>query len=503
MGDSLAGSQLPAVCASLIKYGWVGPIFAYSQLCFGQIPPNTGKVLDELRAPARPPVMTPSDIRIEPPPPGQKADSPPFFVASFRVTGATVFTETELLEIVGAAGGPLTLGEVQTRADRLTKFYNDHGYSVARALVPAQDVRDSIVEIRVIEGRYGRIDIRNATEISESRILALLGEAKEGALVNGPLLERGVLLVSDLAGVRPKATLEPGASPGLTDLVLEIGEGKRAEFDLTADNAGSRYTGRNRLTAGMVINSPADIGDRILGRVTTSGKELLSYRFGYELPLGTSGLRGGPYVARTTYQLGDTFAALNASGTADIYGSGIVYPVIRSSALNLRALATAESRKLEDRVLSTTTISDKNAKVMQFGLGGEVRDGVLAGGITSFQGIYTNGRLSLDSPALRALDALGAKTQGGYSKYFANVFRVQGLNEDWRVTMNYSGQWARTNLDSSEKFAIGGLAGVRAYPPGEAAGGDIQLVQLWNQQFELSVCSFRLSNHIEFVAADV
>jgi len=422
--------------------------------------------------------MEPSDIRIEPPKPGAKVDTPPFFVAKFRITGATVFPEEELLGILGAAGEPLTLGQVQERADRLTKFYNSHGYSVARALVPAQDVREGIVDIRIIEGRYGRIEIRNATEISESRILALLDGVKEGALVHGPMLERGVLLVSDLAGVRPKATLEPGAATGLTDLVLELGTGKQVEHDITADNAGSRYTGRNRLTVGMAINSPADIGDRILGRFITSGHELASYRLGYELPVGGSGLRGGPYVARTTYTLGDTFADLDASGTANIFGGALVYPLIRSSVLNLRTTVSAEKRKLEDRVKATSTDFDRTAKVFQAALGGEMRDDLLGGAITSFQGQYTHGRLSLGSPEMSALDSLAAKVEGNYSKYSVNVFRVQGLNEDWRITMNYAGQWSNTNLDSSEKFSIGGLAGVRAYPPGEAAGGDIQLVQL-------------------------
>ena len=40
-----------------------------------------------------------------------------------------------------------------------------------------------------------------------------------------------------------------------------------------------------------------------------------------------------------------------------------------------------------------------------------------------------------------------------------------------------SGQWADKNLDSSEKFYLGGSSGVRAYPTGEGSGVDGQLVQ--------------------------
>jgi hemolysin activation/secretion protein len=103
---------------------------------------------------------------------------------------------------------------------------------------------------------------------------------------------------------------------------------------------------------------------------------------------------------------------------------------------------------------------------------------VLAGGVTSFQGQLTSGRLILDTPDLATSDAAGPRTQGGYAKVLATVYRMQGLSESWRVALNYTGQWARDNLDSSEKFSVGGLAGVRAYPSGEASADDVQLVQM-------------------------
>ena len=443
-----------------------------------QVQPDAGRVQEQLRVPSSAPTAKPPSIRIDPPPPGKTIDTPAFPVAGFRIVGATAFPENVLLELLGPAGLELTLGQIQVRADRLAKFYVDQGYSVARALVPAQDVRDSIVEIRLVEGRYGRIEIRNVTEISESRIRSLLGNAKEGELVHGPTLERGVLLLSELAGIVPKATLEPGEAAGLTDLVLEIGAGRNVEYDLTFDNAGSRFTGSKRISAGVTVNSPADIGDRFTMRVVTSGKEMLSLRLAYELSVGPTGLRGGPYVSRTTYQLGDTFAALEASGTSDAVGASFTQPIIRSSAFNLRATVGGEGRRLEDKVGTTNTVNDKSARVLQLGLGGDARNTLLAGGMTGFQCQLTSGNVSLQTAALVAADAAGAATQGGFSKILATANHSQTLTETWRLTVNYSGQWARDNLDSGEKFSLGGLSGVRAYPPGEASGDEAQLLQL-------------------------
>ncbi|MGQ0656213.1 MAG: ShlB/FhaC/HecB family hemolysin secretion/activation protein [Betaproteobacteria bacterium] len=447
-------------------------------VCVAQVQPDAGRVQEQLRAPAPPPAPPRPDIRIEPPAPDRKADTPPFYVAGFRVTGATVFSEKELVEVLGPAGTQLTLAQIQERADRLTRFYNDRGYAVARALVPAQEVRDGVVEIRVLEGRYGNIDIRNATEVSEARIRGLLGEVREEGLIHGPQLERGVLLVSELAGIQPKATLEPGAETGTSDLVLEIGAGPEREYSATFDNAGGRFTGKHRVSLAAIWNSPANIGDRLSGNLVTSGNLLLSLRVAYELPIGYSGLRAGPYVSRTTYQLGDAFAALDASGTADAAGASASYPLIRSSVFNLRAIAGAEERRLEDTIGATATVNEKGARVLQAGLGGDVRDGFLAGAITAFQLQMTRGKLTLDSPALAAADAAGANTRGPYTKFVLTVNRIQGLSEAWRLSANYTGQWARKNLDSSEKFSLGGLTGVRAYPPGEASGDDAHLLQL-------------------------
>ena len=474
MKHRLAGAlQGSVACASLGVLGVVLSVPTHAQ-----IPPDAGRIQEQLRAPVSPPVSKPPAIRIEAPAADKKIDTPPFRVVGFRVSGATVFPEQQLLEVLGPADRELTLAQVQERANRLTRLYGEHGYVVARALVPAQDVRDGIVEIRVLEGLYGRIDVRNATDISERRIRELLDDVKEGAIIHGPALEKRILLLADLAGILPKATLEPGESTGLSDLVLEIGAGKAREYSFSADNAGNRFTGKNRLSIGFAWNSPAEIGDRLTASAVTSGKGLLSMRLAYDLPVGSSGLRAGPYISRTTYLLGESFSALDAHGTADAIGVSLVFPLIRSSALNVRATAAGESRRLVDIVGATDSDSHKRANVVQVGIGGDVRDSFLEGALTGFQGTLTSGRLKLETAAVAAIDAAGPETQGSYAKFVVNVYRLQGLSADWRLSANYTGQWASKNLDSSEKFSIGGLPGVRAYPRGEEAGDDVQLLQL-------------------------
>ena len=439
--------------------------------------PDAGRIQEQLRPPEPPRKPAPAEIRIQPPPGAATAETAPFYVASFRVRGATIFPEGELQRLLGEPRRNMTLAELQTLVERISEHYRRRGYLVARALIPAQDVRDGLVEVRVVEGRYERIEIANASEISEARIRATVSALREDAVVHGPTLERSVLLLSDLAGIQPRATLEPAAQPGYTSLMMEIAPTRPYDFDATLDNGGSRFTGRYRLSAGAAWNSPLQIGDRATLRYVTSGKRLNSFRVGYEAPVGTSGLRANAFGGYTPYELGEDFENLDATGWSRGLGAGLSYPVIRSSELNLRAQAGGEHRALTDRIGAFEIENHKRLAMVQWGATGDFRDALFGGAISAFQALVSNGKLNLRTPALVQTDEATARAEGNFYKIVLGLQRQQRIIEALRLTLNYTAQIAGDNLDSSEKFSVGGLTGVRAYPPGEAAGDTVQLAQ--------------------------
>ena len=67
--------------------------------------------------------------------------------------------------------------------------------------------------------------------------------------------------------------------------------------------------------------------------------------------------------------------------------------------------------------------------------------------------------------------ATTAQAHGRYTKVAYHFQRVQTYKASrfsWLARLD--GQWASKNLDSSEKMALGGYAGVRGYAQGEATG---------------------------------
>ena len=56
--------------------------------------------------------------------------------------------------------------------------------------------------------------------------------------------------------------------------------------------------------------------------------------------------------------------------------------------------------------------------------------------------------------------------------------RLQGVTDTLSLYAAFNGQVASKNLDNSEKMGLGGPAGVRAYPTGEAYGDQGYILNL-------------------------
>jgi len=65
-----------------------------------------------------------------------------------------------------------------------------------------------------------------------------------------------------------------------------------------------------------------------------------------------------------------------------------------------------------------------------------------------------------------------------FLRWNADVMRLQNLGGRWTAYGRLSTQNASKNLNSAEKFLLGGPTGVRGYPTGEASGDEGWLTQL-------------------------
>ena len=453
-------------------------LLALSETAFAQIPPGAGGQIQQI-PPTPVPQRAVPEIRIQQGgvPAIPALDQVKILVKSLNVTGQALYSEAELVAITGfRPGGELTLAELRAMASKIADFYHKNGYFVAQAYLPAQDIKDGAVTIAVIEGRYGSVNLRNQTNLSDSLANGLLGGLNSGDTIAIAPIENRLLLLSDIPGVNVRSTLTPGAEVGTSDLIVEVTPGRRVTGSVEADNAGNRYTGEYRVGATVNINNPTGHGDVASLRVMTSGSGLNYGRASYQAQFGKA-TAGVAYTA-LKYRLGEEFAPLQAHGTAEIasiYGS---YPLIRSRNTNLYALIGYDAKTFQDKVDLTPTVTDKKARVWMAGLHGNQRESFGRGGVSSYSLTGISGDLDIITPAALAADALGPRTNGHYGKLGFNAAHLQRVTERISFYAAINGQLASKNLDVSEKMGLGGAYAVRAYPVGEAYSDEGYVVNL-------------------------
>ena len=444
-----------------------------------QIAPDAGRVLQQQAPVIEAPKASPG-VKIETP----KLTSVPaggvqVTIQSVTIQGNTLFPEAKLLTAVGdVSGKSYDAAGLRELANRVSAFYHQAGYPFARAYLPPQGMQEGVLRIDVVEGRYGKVQAHGDAKLTDAaqRFLAPL---HPGSVIQSAQLERVSLLMDDLPGVRVAPIIRPGQEVGTGDLAVEIERTSKYTGEVGLDNHGNRYTGRARARANLDINSPFLLGDQINIRSLYTEEGMWFGNLAYSMPLGVSGLRGQVSYTHTYYQLGKSVSALDANGTADVYSAGLSYPILRSQKTNLTLSATYQYKKLNDRRGAVGTSNDKSSDTLPVTLSFDTRDQLGGGAVTYGAVTWTPGKLKLDH-TLSSVDAVSARSEGSFNKVNLDLARIQAVTNKLNLFARMSAQWADQNLDSSEKFGLGGPTGIRAYPVGESYGD-----QGWLAQFEV------------------
>lgn len=438
--------------------------------------PDAGRLLDDIQPPRqlqksnvealpaplpRTPLQLPADIKIH--------------VEAIRISGAQAFPAAQLQDLVAdLIGGQHSLAELEQGAARITQYYRQAGYLLARAYLPTQEIKNGVVDIQVLEGRLGKLSLNNQSGFTDERIREQVAGITPDQALRSDTVERSLLLLSDIPGLVVRSTLSPGATLGSTDLDIQVKNGKPYDGSVSVDNLGNRYTGEARINGNVTLNNPLGLGDALQFNALSSGSGLVYGRLGYQLPLNRQGTQVGVAYTQMRYRLGEEFSNLDAHGTARVASIYLLHPLLRSRQANLNLQINVDHKELDDNIDLTATSTSKTLNNLTVGLSGYRNDD---GGISHGNLSVTAGKLKLDAESA-ALDALGHNTQGHFLKTNLQLGRLQRLSQQWSLSAQLSAQYAGNNLTSTEKMSLGGAYGVRAYPQGEAPADDAWLLNL-------------------------
>lgn len=394
-------------------------------------------------------------------------------ITGFTISGVPEAEGEAIREKLAPFIGPDKTFQDLLDATALVKSYlNSRGYLLAQAYIPEQKLHNGVVEIAVLLGRLGSIELNfnDATPVSRGLIQAYLDHLETGQVLRTADLERVLFLINDLHGVRMKSTIRPGATPGTADLVVDVEPEHVLSGQVQVDNMGSRYTGTNRVSGNVVLGSPLGLGDSLSFRALATQAGGTQYgSLSYVAPLGSDGWRLGASASYLTYKLLTNQGVPPGDGTALDVLAFALYPLARSRDFNVFVLAGYDYQKFVDNPDIGISIERKSRSGL-LTLSGDLRDGLMGGGISNFSLAYVNGLL--ENPTAE----VGTPT-GRFQKWNPLFARLQALGDSgFLAFFRYTGQLTSDRLDSYQKFALGGPNGVRAYAVGEAPGDVAHLV---------------------------
>ena len=359
---------------------------------------------------------------------------------------------------------------VNAAADVTRYLQREAGYYLGYAYLPEQQPQNGVIRIQILEGRLdGRpqLDWPDTLPVKREVVQAYLDRLKPGEILRVEEIERVVFLINDLRGITARFEVLQGSLPGTSSLrvtgVPESEFSSKVDIDLN----GSRFLGRARVAGLVTWNSPLQRGDALtVNAMSSTTGGLMFGLVSYSLPMGNDGVKLGASASAVRYRLDPVEFPLGINGYALTFNGYGLYPWSRSRNFNLFMVGSLDQKHNVDRQDAADAETQRNISSLTLGVTGDLRDNLLGGAVSTFEGNVATGlvRYADGKPA-------GLDDAPSYTKLSLGLNRLQNLI-DGRLLLYAAlrGQYAFANLDSSEQFRIGGPDGVRAFAPGEGTG---------------------------------
>lgn len=425
-----------------------------------------------------PPNVAPAEIKQQEKPaykPSASEKEVKLVIQTFTFSGNKRFTSELLSDLISIyTKREIGLKELNEATKMITDHYRKNGYFLAQAYLPAQDINENSVEIAVLEGNLGEMKL-NGTENLNAEFLKKLAayRLKNGDAVSEHNLVRNVTIINSLPAIRASAQLNAGDEVGSTNVEIDLQPLPRWGAYVAANTYGNRFTGREVVLAGIRLNNPAGVGDQLslnLKNARDDGQRGL--QLAYFTPIHASGTLLSLSYNYVDYKLGGEFEALEATGDSQYFNFGVDQPLVRNAQHGLTARFAGSHKKVNDEVSAFALKNRRDISGIELGLFGDWLDS--SGEASNQLGINIHaGRVNFKNDFAEALDETGAKIAGSFVKYNLIASRVQYFTNGVSLTLRADYQAANKNLDSVEKFSIGGINRWRAYAelPNQADAG--------------------------------
>jgi hemolysin activation/secretion protein len=384
-------------------------------------------------------------------------------------------------------GKDITIGQLIDIANGVTKLYQERGYALSFAFIPAQTFDQGVVRVTVVEGYVSDIKLTGKPGALEGRIRALAAHISEDRPLRRATFERYINLMGRLPGVKVGANVPPPQNTdGATTLELAV---EHKPFDVSTGIDFNRPGVQGLLT--VAENGLTSLGEQLsVSALLPKGRDNVTYLAAHgAVPIGGDGLAAA--VDASHYRGNPTDnpglpANIQRTVINDKLGVSASYPLILSNTRNLTGTLTGYASHDEDQYHDTTSGA-------QVGLRSQVR-------VLQLQADYAEADGSTVRKAsmnvAKAFNILGASKSGDSnvpgttvqnpaSITFVRTGASASQSNQWPygfgTTIAATGQYSPDSLPTSEQISFGAQRFASGYQPGETSGDSG-----WGASFELN-----------------
>ena len=440
--------------------------------------PNRDRFLQPLPQPTKP--ENPREKELERPTPLLPLPKDPdeqITVQKVLVSGSTILTPQEINTLVEPLEGRLvTVLKLRQIADKITEIYLDRGYVTSRAILPSQNIGDGIVEIKVIEGILGEIQIEGTKRLHNSYIESRIRLGERKPLDSARLEKKLRLLRGNPLFENLEASLRQSEIDGESILIIRVTEKKPLELSMNVDNYSSPSVGSERTGWTALHRNLTGRGDLFVASYNTTrlfDDESDVFDFIYNLPINAMNGTLQARVAPNSNRIGQEFLKdLKITGTTDVYEFSYRQPILRNPqqefALSLGLSYQRTKNFLDDELFNFA--DPKNTE----------DDGINSTTVIRLGQDYVR-RDSLGAWALRSQFNIGTglfdatvrkdpQPDGHFLSWLGQVQRVQRLSNNHLLIVQGDLQLSSTGMLPYQQFIIGGGLSLRGYAQNVRSG---------------------------------
>ena len=368
---------------------------------------------------------------------------------------------------------PATLELLESAAAAYEQALRDRGFGLYRVALPPQELGETVI-LNVLRFAVGQVAVSGNEHRDEANIRASLPELREGATPNMRTLAVQTAMANENPGKQVQVTLRESATPDQIDASVTVRDTRPWTFGLSASNAGSEATGRNRLT---VFGSHSNLFNRdqqFVGAYTTAvgnSEDVQQTGLAWRVPLYSLGgvvaatyTRSdvvGDFGAFTSTGAGHTLSVdytlyLQPDGGRRRYLSfGIDDKLFEAVRINDMPVEGQMSRRSRPLRLGYSMRNETDEAVTRYGMELVMNTGSGAGNdLASYQS---------EDPRIATVRWKALRGSASHERSYASSWGL-GLRAHW--------QYSPDPLISAEQFGLGGLGSVRGTREERPISGD-------------------------------